>query len=356
MKDLKTLTSQIEKAQAAHQRAADERRQAIETIESEGRHDEVLTQLRVQRTEALGRALVLKRKADTTKIDADIQSLEQQRAVAIEAANVARAALPIYEAGIRIAQAEVSNLLAERRAAIEAHIMASHDAAQARYLQAVADMESAVAEMVGAEAAWHTAFGSEQPEAFPARGKQILDDIRTAGVKVPWDHSRMKDSSVRAEYTDDYRDHWYIPAWAAPENQGFGDACAARLVEDIRSAGVDCSGYVGYQKPAAAKTLRVRIIRGTISGPQSVMRSAATGAIISRKSVSYIAGDEAEIEESLARKLAAAGQVVICGEESNEGGAEKAGISVMPQLQRPVGLAGPRRMQDTSPGTSTTSA
>ncbi|HDR9802425.1 TPA: hypothetical protein QDC55_003299 [Burkholderia cenocepacia] len=315
MKDIKSLSTKIDKTRETITRLQGERAQAEATIAAASNHDERLAELHAERQRLQATALVMKRKPDTAKIDAEIDQLETLRATAIAAADVSRAALPVYDDAIQIAETELAEFEADRRTAVTEHIMETHDAAQKRYLDAVAAMESAVVEMVGADLAYRAIFNirADAVNVFPGRGKQVLDDVRTTGVRVPWDQSRLKDPTVAQEYTEDYRSHWYLPAWAAYEQQGFGDACASKLVSDVMTGGYPCSAYVGHVEKVEKK-VTVRVAGGTISIHGGRLISAATGAVISSKSITYSVGDDVEIDETQARQWAATGIVVIHGE------------------------------------------
>jgi hypothetical protein len=346
MKEIKALTRQIEAARTNLQRVIADHQQALDTIDSDTRYDDQLSALRSQRQMILAKALVAKKNADTTKVDGDIQAAEAQQAAAQSAAAVARDALPIYEQGLYLARTELANLDAQQRAAVEAQILAAHDAGLARYLQAVADMQAAVEDMVGAQVAWQTALGAGKDQPFPGRGKRVLGDLCSRGVRVPWDHSRLKDPKVSSEYTDDFREFWYVPAWADPETPGLGDACAKRLIDEVREAGFACGEYIGTESVPPVKIVKVRVVHGTISSRESVLRLASTGEIISRKDRSFGPGESLELEESYARGLAARGMVVIHGEEPAKPASDAAhrntGRLIEPQTNRRVGLTGSR--------------
>ncbi|WP_186122649.1 hypothetical protein [Burkholderia gladioli] len=315
MKDIKSLSSKIDKNVETIARLQAEREQAEATVALAGSHDEALAERQAERQRLMATALVLKRKPDTVKVDAEIEQLEALRATAMAAADVARASLPIYDNAIEIAQSELAAFLAERKQVVVDHIMATHDAAQKRYLEAVAAMESAVVEMVGADLAYRSIFKirPEAENAFPGRGKQVLEDVRKTGVRVPWDHSRLKDPAIAQEYTDDYRNYWYLPAWAAHEHKGIGDTCATQLVSDAIAGGFPCAPYVG-SAPTPQKMVKVRIVRGMISQPGKRLIAAKSGEIISQESLRYSEGDDIEIEETHARQMAADRRVVIHGE------------------------------------------
>jgi len=315
MKDIKSLSTKIDKNRETITRLQGEREQAEATIAAASNHDERLAELQVERQRLKATALVMKRKPDTAKIDAEIDQLETLRATAIAAADVSRAALPVYDDAIRIAETELAEFEADRRTAVTEHIMETHDAAQKRYLDAVAAMESAVVEMVGADLAYRAIFNirADAVNVFPGRGKQVLEDLRTTGVRVPWDHSRLKDPEIAAGYTDDYRDYWYPPAWAARELKGIGDDCASRLVSHVVSGGYPCNAYVGHIEKVQ-KTVKVRIVRGTFPTTVSRKLSPVSGAIMSSETHTYMPGDDIEIEETHARQLVEARMVVIHGE------------------------------------------
>ncbi|AYQ37626.1 hypothetical protein BLA9940_05932 [Burkholderia aenigmatica] len=335
MKDIKSLSTKIDKTRETITRLQAEREQAEATIAAAGNHDGPLAERRGERQRLQATALVLKRKPDTAKIDTEIEQLEALRTTAIAAADASRAALPVYDDAIRIARTELAEFEVERKSAVVEHIMETHDAAQKRYLDAVAAMESAVVEMVGADLAYRAIFNirADAVNVFPGRGKQVLEDVRATGVRVPWDHSRLKDPEIAASYTDDYRDYWYPPAWAARELKGIGDDCASRLVSDVVSGGYPCNAYVGHVEKVQ-KTVKVRIVRGTFPTTVSRKLSPVSGVIMSSETHTYMPGDDIELEETYARQLVDARMVVIHGEgELPPSRAELARGAVIPRTE-----------------------
>lgn len=315
MKDIKSLSTKVDKTRETISRLQAERDQAEATTTAATNHDEPLAERQAERQRLQATALVLKRKPDTAKIDVEIERLEALRATAIAAADASRAALPVYDDAIRIARTELAEFEAERKSAVIEHIMETHDAAQKRYLDAVAAMESAVVEMVGADLAYRAIFNirADATNVFPGRGKQVLEDVRATGVRVPWDHSRLKDPEIAASYTDDYRNYWYQPAWAARELKGIGDDCASRLVSDVASGGYPCNAYVGHVEKIEKK-VKVRLVRVTVPVSVRVKLSPTSGAIFSSETHMYGPGDDIEIEEGHARQWVADGRAVIHGE------------------------------------------
>ena len=335
MKDIKSLSTKIDKARETITRLQAEREEAEATIAAATNHDEPLAERQAERQRLQATALVLKKKPDTSKIDTEIEQIEALRTAAIAAADASRAALPIYDDAIRITQTEIAEFEADRRTAVTEHIMETHDAAQKRYLDAVAAMESAVVEMVGADLAYRAIFNirADAVNVFPGRGKQVLEDVRATGVRVPWDHSRLKDPEIAAGYTDDYRDYWYPPAWAERELKGIGDDCASRLVSDVVSGGYPCNAYVGHVEKVQ-KTVKVRIVRGTFPTTVSRKLSPVSGAIMSSETHTYMPGDDIELEETYARQLVDARMVVIHGEgELPPSRAELARGAVIPRAE-----------------------
>ncbi|WP_028226723.1 hypothetical protein [Paraburkholderia ferrariae] len=309
MNDVKSLSKKLDGARLALQRVGTELQQVRETAGSAEQHESKLADLLTERQTILVRALVAKKTADTAKIDSDIATAEAQLA----AVSVARDALPIYEQAVQQAREDVAAIELQRREAVEAHIVARHDAAQERYLQAIASMESAVEEMVGAHAAWELMCRNGNASEFPCRGRKVLEDLRSEGLRVPWNLSRLKDPAVAAQYTDNFRNFWYVPAWADSKSIGFGDSTAAKLVNDARDAGHDCREYVGAKAPVPDPMVMVRVNRGTISTSE-IRLDPLTHGVAQRRSLQHGPYSDVELPEKFARQLAASGVVVIHGE------------------------------------------
>ncbi|AOJ87471.1 hypothetical protein WS87_12690 [Burkholderia sp. MSMB0856] len=314
MKAIQKIQDKIAAQHKAIERVTSDRNAAQASIDGANAHLVTLDELKSQRRRVLAEAMVAKKTANTAAIDAQIANAEQQHATALAAAGAARDALEIYDEGLRIAEAELASLEEQRREAIRVEILAYHDAGLEKYLAAVAAMEEGVAAMVAAGRAWKHAGAALDHQPFPARGERVLTDIRESGVRVPHTASRLADPKVAAEYTSDYPEHWYLPAWADPLTRGFAEQHIANLVDSLVDAGVDCTAPA--RPEPEEKQVKVRIIKGSIQAEPRIVRSAATGKVISSEPVTFSEGDDVWIGESLARSLKVNRMVAIHGEDS----------------------------------------
>ncbi|MFL9893740.1 hypothetical protein [Paraburkholderia sp. RL17-381-BIF-C] len=312
MKAIQKLLDRIEVQRKSIDRLQSDRSAAQVAIDGAGDHVAAVTELKGQRRRLLAEAMIAKKPPNTTAIDAQISNAEQLDSAARAAAATAHDALDIIEEGIRIAEAELDNLRDQLRAAVGGEILASHDAALEKYVAAVAALEDCVAGMVAAERAWERVAHVRHGQ-FPGRGAKVLEDLRETGLRVPYTASRLADPKVAAEYTDDYPNHWYLPAWADPRTTGFADDRCAQLIDNLIAAGVDCEPLRKPQPPEPQ--IMVRIIRGEIHGAPSVQRSPATGEVISQTPVVFRVGDDVALDESVARRMKASRLVLIHGED-----------------------------------------
>ncbi|WP_322008279.1 HlyD family secretion protein [Paraburkholderia tropica] len=340
MSNITKIKNKIADQHKAIERLTADRAAAQAAIDGADAHLETLEQLKAQRRTLRAEALIAKKTANTSAIDAQIANAEKQHEAAQTAAETSRDALDIYDEGLRIAEAELNSLSEQYRAAIAAEIMAQHDAGLAKYLAAVAAMEEGVAVMAGAEQAWRHARASLDHAAFPDRGSRVLEDLRSNGVRVPYTASRLADPKIAATYTPDYPDYWFHPAWADPLTEGLGVREAAALVDELRKLGVDC------EEPArpvpAVSRIKVRIRKGTINADPEVIRSAKTGEVVDRREVSFGPGEDVLIDEPTARYLRERNMVLIHGEDEMP---ELTADAVSPKVIAPVPEDAPRTVE-----------
>ncbi|KVG31990.1 hypothetical protein [Burkholderia diffusa] len=313
MKAIQKIQDKIAAQHKAIERVTSDRNAAQASIDGANAHLVTLDELKSQRRRVLAEAMVAKKTANTAAIDAQIENAEQQHATALAAADAARDALEIYDEGLRIAEEDLASLEEQLRDTIGAEILAYHDAGLEKYLAAVAAMEEGVAAMVAAGRAWKHAGVALDHQPFPARGERVLTDIRESGVRVPHTASRLADPKVAAEYTSDYPDHWFHPAWADPLTHGFAEQRTADLVDSLVDVGVECTAPA--RPGPEEKQVKVRIIKGSIQAEPKIVRSAVTGEVIRMEPVTFSDGDDVWIGESLARSLKANRMVVIHGED-----------------------------------------
>jgi prefoldin subunit 5 len=270
----------------------------IEQAKAEAARQDGLAALKERRKAVLVDALKSGSKADTATIDKQIAAAEKRRdadAVAIEAD---REAVDLLKSAREEAHDSLATLEAERIEAVSAHLLAKHDAAQARYFEAVAALGGPVEEMVAIERAWCAAILGKP---FPARGSKALADVRETGLRVTWDRSVLRRPEVAAEYSDGYQECWFLPEWADPRNEAFGDEAAKSIAAELNSAGVGVAVAANSAPVEREKLVEIEVVRGTILGtkPGSVKRDASTGRVTST-SVSYGPGSRLAVEESVA--------------------------------------------------------
>ncbi|MFM0136842.1 hypothetical protein [Caballeronia grimmiae] len=287
---------------------------------SAGQHDEQLEALRAELRDIKAKAYIEGKPANTKSLDAKIETVAEQAKAAQEMADAARDANAIIERGIALQEAELESLSAQLRAAIRTEIIARHDEAAEKYAAAITELGAIVAQMTAAERAWrHVVVNIMDTDGngaqFPRRGLRVLEDIRDKGVRVPASASRLADPKIAAEYGDSYDRFWYLPKWADPRTLGFGDSHVADIVDGLRKAGVETHAFVGYVPPTPEPQLKVRVLRGVITGEPQVHRDPATDKVISADVVEWKVGDDVMLDESQARALQRARMVAIHGED-----------------------------------------
>ncbi|WP_374625064.1 hypothetical protein [Pandoraea sp.] len=314
MKTIKKLQDQIEAQGKSVQRLAQDYETTQQVIDNANAHAAAVEELKKQRRRALAEALISKKTANTSTIDARISNEEALHESAQKSAATARDTLEVIAEGQRIAEVELEDLKTRLRDTICDEIVAQHDAARDRYVAAVVALEEAVAGMVAAERAWHCARPAIGAVDFPARGIQVLSDIREKGLRVPHTASRLADPKVASEYTPDYPNYWYLPTWADPKTEGFSDQQTCDFVKMLRTAGVECTDPLLAR--VAERQLKVRILRGTVSTGIKVLRDARTDTVISSKLAETFGPDEdIYLDESTARNLQAKRVVAVHGED-----------------------------------------
>ncbi|MFM0243293.1 hypothetical protein [Paraburkholderia phytofirmans] len=313
MKAIQKLLDRIEVQRKSIERLESDRAAAEAAIAGASEHIAPVNELKAQRRRLLAEAMIAKKIANTTAIDAQIANAEQLHTAAQTAATTARDALDILDEGVRIAEAGLVDLQGELRTTIGDEILAVHDAALEKYLSAVAMLKEGVTGMVAADRAWKHVARALDHRKFPGRGEKVLMDIRETGLRVPHTASRLADPKVAAEYTPDYPDYWFLPAWADPLTADFANEQTADLVDALAKAGIDCGPLPRPPQPENMVTIRVK--KGRIFGSPRITRSAETGEIISQEEVMFGPYEDVLIDEPTARKLRASDMVRIHGEE-----------------------------------------
>ncbi|KHK58132.1 hypothetical protein PI86_10995 [Burkholderia sp. A9] len=281
-------------------------------------HTGIVENLKANIRSVKAEALVVGKQADTTGLDQQLVNAEDQRVNAVAAAQTSIEATAVIDAGIELARAALTDLEEEAKQLVADAIMETHDDAQRRYLEIIDQMAECVQTMAGAHQAWILMLGNDPKWPFPGRGAQVREDVLTHGLRVPVEYSRLNDPTVAEEYTADYRDLWYPPAWADKPARSLGEATAEELVSAVRGAGFECVEFKLEPAPVPEKQVAVRVLRGTIPVTKH-LKHPATGEIVSSTSKSYGPGSEIEIAESSARHLRSTGFVSIVGEDDEPG-------------------------------------
>lgn len=315
MKAITKLLSQIEAQRASIDRLRSDYDSAQKARDSGTAHVAELEALKAQRRTLLAEALVAKKAANTATIDAKIANTEQQHTAAQAAAANASDQLEIVREGIEIAEAELSALTVKLAETVAAEMMSRYEQALEQYRETVDALGVNVAELVAINNAWNHIDNSIGLGNFPGYSQNILEGIRSTGVRVPYTGSRLVDPVVAAGYTDDYKNFLYVPSWADAKTFGFADDQTGKLIAEIKSAGVPCAEQFIKTPPAPAKQLKVRVIHGSVSAAGPVIRRPNTEEVVSRPEHTYVVGDDFMVDESDARNLRSAGMVLIHGED-----------------------------------------
>ncbi|PLZ02562.1 hypothetical protein CY652_10650 [Burkholderia sp. WAC0059] len=315
MKKVAQLTKQIAAQQQIITGLTADRELAERAIAIVEERTAIIDSLREQRHTLQAETLASGKTADTSNFDTQISNAEAQHAAAVAAARAAAESIVPLDAAVELAKNALADLEGQRAAALEAAIMTEHEIHQGRYCEAVAALQACVEGMAGAERAWRLLLNKLPGDHFPGRGLDVIEDIRARGVRVPWEFSRLKDPAVAAGYTDDFRNYWFVPVWAAAERQDIGMKDADDIVNAARRAGFPGDDLVtAPTEPEVPKMVKVRVKRGIIRADSLIKRHPATGAVVSKITRSYEVGDDLELEEATARQLHILGHVVIRGE------------------------------------------
>ena len=297
------LQKQIEAHRQARDRLTGDLAAAHASINAADASLPALEEARAERRQILARAMVSKKTADTKSLDAKIQNLEAQHQAAQAVADTAKDALAIIASGIAIAENDIEESTQQVKQTVSTALISEYESGLDDLVGAFnGPAKAAVERIVSAQRAWDHAARTLGLGKFPGRAQEIIDGIR-AGVKVPWQGSRLADPAIAAEYTADYKDYLYAPGWADELSPGFADEQVAKLVGDLRSSGIECAEFRPYQPDTPEKMLKVRIKRGSIQSNPKVKRSPATHSIVDRTPVTYSMGEDMMLDEATARRL-----------------------------------------------------
>lgn len=304
MQAIKQLSKQIQDQNDNIARLDTEIERAEKKLEDAEGRDYGLSELAGRRRAALVEALQNGVKADTAAIDKEIAAAEKRRAGDAAATEKDRESLDLLQSARKQARNSLAALETERIEVVSAYLLAKYDEAQARYFDAIAALSGPVEQMVAIERAW---LAAKLRRAFPAHGSKALADVRESGLRVTWDRSALRRPEVAAEYLDGYQECWFVPEWADPRNDGFGDEAAQSIAAELRSAGVDA---VLASKPAPAapeKMVEIEVVCGTIGGGESPKRDPRTGFMVAQKALSHGPGSRLVVGESEAKSYVKTG-------------------------------------------------
>ena len=274
-----------------------------------------LDEMRAERRQLMAQAMVSKKPPAISSLDAKIANAEAKLAATEEEVIAAAEMHTIIIEGIALAKADLLATEQKLSRAVAEEILAGHDEALEKYLAAVVALEAGVIGMVAAQRAWGCVSYIVCGNGFPGYGSQVLEDIRTKGVRVPWSSSRLADPSVAKEYFPNFRDFWFVPAWADARTPGLADVSLSEIIECLRQAGLDCPAVIPYTPAPAERMLMVRVVQGTVALPPIIQRDPTTHEVKTRQPVSASRGDDFEVKETDARHLRQLGMVMIHGED-----------------------------------------
>ncbi|SAL16913.1 hypothetical protein AWB71_00678 [Caballeronia peredens] len=320
MKAIQKVVSQITAKEATLERLRAELESTRAAANGADQFAPKLEELRLERRDILARALIAKKAPNTATLDAQLQSVEAQHALAQESAQAARDAIDIIANAIEIEETDLEKLRGDLKSAITTELVDRHNAAQERYAKIVDELEESAAEMAACGRAFdHIRYLLRDETglmpSFPAHGLKVLDELRNKGLRVPHGHSMLADPRVAEEYMPSYVDHWFAPKWLDERNLGFADKHVAKIVDEINKAGVHTYGFTPYQAPEEEPQVRVRLVKFTIQGAPRITRDPETGKVAWSEPVVFGDGDDCWISESLARKLRSQFKVLIHGED-----------------------------------------
>ena len=231
--------------------------------------DHRLDALKKQRGEEVANAFIERRAADTAAIDLAISDIAKASELAKADGEAANLAVPVIQARIASLNEllQVANQDVEK--AVGAEILTQHDVAEERYFEAIELMRAAAEEMVAAEKTWRHVLRPAPAAKFPGRGAKVLDDIRSDGLRVRWDHSQLRDSSVSNQYLPGFEKTYFVPWWADERNTAFAETQFSNNVREFQLAGYDCTSCPTPIIKAKEKTVVVEMVRGTVETSDS---------------------------------------------------------------------------------------
>jgi prefoldin subunit 5 len=315
MKTVQKIVSQIEAQRKTISRLQSDSLMFADSISGVDKHLEALENTKAERLHIQAEAMISRKSADVKAIDAKIDHLQSQHDACRETATTATESLKIIQAGIAIAEGHLPVLEEQLADAVSSEILARHQAAQERYVTAVAAIEEAVTGLVASHRAWDQVANQLGLPVFPEHGQMVLAELYKKGLRVPYTHSRLSDPVVAAEYRSDFKNFWHAPKFIDPLTKGFADDAVQEIVDALQESGVHCGDLQLYVPPKPEKQLKVRVVMGSVE-VQEIERDPENGSIFSKKSVYFDRGSDCMLAESEARNLRANGIVIIHGEDA----------------------------------------
>src|SRR5471032_3356823 len=225
---------------------------------------------------------------------------------ALAEGEAARMAIPVINARIASESEQFKAVSHDIVDAVTVEILAQHDTAQERYFAAIETMRLAAEEMVASEKTWRHVLRPAPAAQFPGHGAKVLDDIRSNGLRVRWDHSQLRDSNVSAQYLPGFENTYFIPWWADERNTAFAETQFANNVREFQSIGYDCPPYRQPVIEIKEKTVVVQMVRGTAE-QSDIKINAATGAKVTVSRKTFGPGDTIVLSESEAAQFVIGG-------------------------------------------------
>lgn len=301
-KNVQALAAQLASQQQEIDGLNEELARCEAIISAADMHEAEIVLLTRRRTDELANALIDRRAADTAGVDADIAKIQKASVKGASDRIAAGAAIPILKGRIHDACGLMAETNLKLSDAVTQDLVAQHDGAMEKYFSAVELMGAAVEQIVACEKTWRHVLDLNPQVKFPGRGIAVLNDVRTNGIRVRWNHSMLRDPEIASQYLPGYESAYFLPWWADERNTKFAEEKISRNVAAFQEAGFQCSPYINAKSTAAEPRVVIQMLRGTVSNNE-IKIDAHTGAKVPQHHKDYGAGDTFALAASEAAGL-----------------------------------------------------
>lgn len=305
--NVQSLVSTMAEEQAELNKMKGDLARCQNIVATASNQDEAIAKLRMKRSQELANALIDQRAANTVEIDTEIAKLQKASAKAQLDSEAASTGIPILQGRIATAATRLAETREQLSQAVTEDIVAQHDQALEKYFAAVDSLSAVVEEIVACELTWRHIFNAGNQEKFPGRGKAILDDVRTGGLRVRWDYSMLRDPKVANGYVPGFEETYFLPWWADERNTQFAVLRVAEKIKNLKADGYPTADYVKKSESIESRTV-VEVIRGNIHSPVQKI-DAATGKSVIVDDRYFGPGESLAMGESEAASLVLRGLV-----------------------------------------------